>query len=57
MSKLRLMLDELEVDTFQAGEVPAPGRGTVDAHAATSGPHCVVSAQTNLTCCPCTPEV
>lgn len=58
MSKLRLVLDEIAVDTFEAGEAPVPGRGTVDAHAATEKLGCsLLSAKTNLTCCPCTPMI
>ena len=57
MSKLRLRLDELEVDTFHPGEDGEPARGTVDAHAATAKPGCNVSVKTDLTCCPCTPMI
>lgn len=55
MSKLRLKLDELEVDTFHTGATTEPGRGTVDAHAATAKPLCIPTIKTDLTCCPCTP--
>ncbi|WP_420125683.1 hypothetical protein [Longimicrobium sp.] len=57
MSKLRLKLDELEVDTFHTGETAESGRGTVDAHAATAKPLCIPTLKTDLTCCPCTPMI
>lgn len=57
MRKLRLKLDQLEVETFRTGDAPVPGRGTVDAHAATQKPGCMASVKTDLTCCPCTPLV
>jgi hypothetical protein len=57
MSKLRLRLDELEVDTFHTGDGGEPARGTVDAHAATAKPLCIPTLKTDLTCCPCTPMI
>jgi hypothetical protein len=56
MSKLRLRLDELEVDTFHTGEDAGSVRGTVDGHAATAKPLCIPTLKTDLTCCPCTPR-
>ncbi|HEX6367866.1 MAG TPA: hypothetical protein VF006_02960 [Longimicrobium sp.] len=55
MGKLRLKLEELEVDTFATGADGAPARGTVDARAATARPLCIPTLKTDLTCCPCTP--
>lgn len=58
MSKLRLSLDDLAVDTFQTGEDRTPRRGTVDGHQATVKIVCTVSTlKTDLTCCPCTPMI
>jgi hypothetical protein len=57
MSKLRLRLDELEVDTFHTGGDGQAERGTVDAHAATAKPLCIPTLKTDLTCCPCTPMI
>lgn len=55
MSKLRLRLDDLAVDTFQTGEDAPPPRGTVEAHEATKPVCTIASLKTDLTCCPCTP--
>jgi hypothetical protein len=60
MSKLRLRLDELDVDTFDVDAGPAPARGTVNAHGGqeTIKIVCQVSTlKTDLTCCPCTPMI
>lgn len=57
MSKLRLKLDELEVDTFATGADGREARGTVAGHAATAKPLCIPTLKTDLTCCPCTPMI
>lgn len=58
MTKLRLRLDELAVETFETGAEEAPRRGTVDAHGATAKPLCSIpTLKTDLTCCPCTPMI
>ena len=55
MSKLRLKLDELAVETFDTGDESAIARGTVEAHEFTPKPICLPTLKTDLTCCPCTP--
>jgi hypothetical protein len=57
MTKLRLHLDDLAVETFQTGDDATSWRGTVEAHAApTLKTVCDQTLLgTNPTCCPCTP--
>lgn len=56
MTKLKLNLDDLAVDSFQTAARDAAGRGTVDAHEApTVKTVCASLLASNPTCCPCTP--
>lgn len=56
MSKLRLDLDDLAVDTFRTDDDPLGLRGTVDGQEASVTICNVASVKTVLTCCPCTPR-
>lgn len=58
MSKLRLSLDDLAVDTFQTADEDVSLRGTIHGNEATVKPVCALpSLKTDLTCCPCTPRM
>ena len=58
MTKLRLNLDDLSVDTFQTAPRDGTWKGTVDAHAAeTLKTLCASLLASNPTCCPCTPMI
>jgi hypothetical protein len=59
MTKLRLNLDELSVDTFQTSTRDAAWKGTVEAHdaQATLKTVCASLLASNPTCCPCTPMI
>lgn len=58
MSKLRLNLDDLGVETFHTGARDGAWTGTVDAHEAqTVKTLCASLLASNPTCCPCTPMV
>jgi hypothetical protein len=56
MSKLRLNLDDLTVDTFHTAGRDRTSKGTVDAYEAdTFKTLCISLLASNPTCCPCTP--
>ena len=56
MSKLRLSLDDLAVDTFQTADEGVSLRGTIHGNEATKPVCTVPTLKTDLTCCPCTPR-
>lgn len=59
MTKLRLNLDDLTVDTFHTAMPGAAEKGTVEAHGdqATLKNICGSLLASNPTCCPCTPMI
>lgn len=58
MTKLRLNLDDLAVDTFHTAIRESAWNGTVDAHEApTIKTACASLLASNPTCCPCTPMI
>ncbi|HEX6367867.1 MAG TPA: hypothetical protein VF006_02965 [Longimicrobium sp.] len=58
MTKLRLNLDDLAVDTFHTATSGGAWTGTVDAHEAqTIKTVCASLLASNPTCCPCTPMI
>lgn len=59
MTKLRLNLDDLAVESFLTATGDAGARGTVDAHDAnaTLKTACASLLASNPTCCPCTPMI
>lgn len=58
MTKLRLNLDDLAVETFCTAARDGAWRGTVDGHEAqTIKTVCASLLASNPTCCPCTPMI
>jgi hypothetical protein len=58
MSKLRLNLDDLAVDTFHTAAGGGAWKGTVNAHGAeTLKTLCASLLASHPTCCPCTPMI
>ncbi|HYR12080.1 MAG TPA: hypothetical protein VEQ60_30120 [Longimicrobium sp.] len=58
MTKLRLNLDDLSVETFHTATREQARRGTVAAHGEqTVKTLCASLLASNPTCCPCTPMI
>jgi hypothetical protein len=58
MTKLRLNLDDLAVDTFHTAALGGAWKGTVGGYEApTVKTLCASLLASNPTCCPCTPMI